>query len=97
MKQLLKWMQVTIENKDGKFSRTEVDELKDTRRKMVVDVTKIQIEHTPPVLIQAVRCNGVAECWNGTDEMDCGLSWKYNLALGNNIRSYDFKSAMKIN
>lgn len=79
---LINWMQATIQNKDGKLSRQEVDELKDTRWQMILDLTKIQIQHTPPVVIQAVRCNGIPECWKGTDEINCGLSWRNNLALG---------------
>ena len=75
-------MQEAIENLDGSLTSEQISELKKSRRKIILDISKIQIQHTPYVVIQAVRCNGIVECWKGTDEKNCSLSWRYNLALG---------------
>ena len=48
-------------NKDGELTEKELRELKEAQRKMILDLTKIQIQHTPQVVIQAVRYNGIME------------------------------------
>ena len=35
-----------------------------------------------PVIIQAVKCDGISECWRGVDE-DCGFSTSETMIVGN--------------
>ena len=43
----------------------------------------IVIEAGTTVQIQAVKCNGVSECWKGVDDSDCGFSTFETMIIGN--------------
>ena len=43
----------------------------------------IVIEGGTTVQIQAVKCNGITECWKGVDDSDCGFSTFETMIFGN--------------
>jgi hypothetical protein len=43
----------------------------------------IVIEAGTTVQIQAVKCNGISECWKGVDDSDCGFSTFETMIFGN--------------
>ena len=43
----------------------------------------IVIEAGTTVQIQAVKCNGISECWKGVDDSDCGFSTFETMIIGN--------------
>ena len=43
----------------------------------------IVIEAGTTVEIQAVKCNGISECWKGVDDSDCGFSTFETMIFGN--------------
>ena len=40
------------------------------------------INYGTVVEIQSTRCNGIKECWNGIDELECGFSSSDTILLG---------------
>ena len=64
------------------FNRTKFETTKDHRVSFEYNVTVIEAGTT--VEIQAVKCNGISECWNGVDELiDCGFSTFETMIIGN--------------
>ena len=64
------------------FNRTKYDTTKDWESSFENNV--IVIEAGTTVEIQAVKCNGISECWNGVDELiDCGFSTFETMIIGN--------------
>ena len=56
----------------------------------------IVIEKGTTVQIQAVKCNGISECCNGVDEVDCGFSTFETMFYGNlYFLNFDFKFMYK--
>ena len=56
----------------------------------------IVIEAGTTVQIQAVKCNGISECWKGVDEADCGFSTFETMFYGNlYFLNFDFKFMYK--
>ena len=56
----------------------------------------IVIEKGTTVQIQAVKCNGISECWKGVDEADCGFSTFETMFYGNlYFLNFDFKFMYK--
>ena len=56
-----------------------------TRRRPALNYKNnvIVIEAGTTVQIQAVKCNGISECWKGVDEADCGFSTFETMVFGN--------------
>ena len=40
------------------------------------------INYGTVVEIQSTRCNGIKECWNGIDELECGFSTSDTILIG---------------
>ena len=36
------------------------------------------------VQIKSTRCNGIKECWNDKDELECGFSTSFTIFIGMN-------------
>ena len=40
------------------------------------------INYGTVVEIQSTRCNGITECWNDIDELECGFSTSDTILIG---------------
>ena len=40
------------------------------------------INYGTVVEIQSTRCNGITECWNDIDELECGFSTSHTILIG---------------
>ena len=80
-----------VHNKDSAaiistvFNWTKYDTARAQRNYTVNSFEKnvIVIEAGTTVQIQAVKCNGVSECWKGVDDSDCGFSTFETMIIGN--------------
>ena len=79
-----------------KFVATEKEEGYSEAEKKSYENNVIVIEAGTTVQIQAVKCNGISECWKGVDEADCGFSTFETMFYGNlYFLNFDFKFMYK--
>ena len=66
------------------FNWTKYDTPNQSEREQSASYEKhVIIKAGTTVEIQAVKCNGISECWKGVDDSDCGFSTFETMIFGN--------------